>query len=268
MGSYDHTPENDGVATEEGSEKEVAPVGKSRSVWRKLVLWGILACGLLGGIVILVFLDRLPELDQVALDLKARGQSSESFRYVELDQISPDLIRALVAIEDRRFYEHSGVDLRGILRALIGNAASGEIEQGASTLTMQLARRLFLSDERTYTRKLKEVIVAYRMDQEWEKDQILEFYLNEVYFGSGAYGIEEASQTYFQVSARELELWQAALLAGLVQAPTAYSPFSNPGAAVRRQRQVLLAMHREGLISKEDLAEAKEQAEIYWLPDP
>ncbi len=215
----------------------------------------------------MVFLSRLPDLDQVALELKARGQSAESAGYIELEQISPDMIQALVAIEDRRFYDHAGVDLRGIVRALIGNAASGEIEQGASTLTMQLARRLFLSDERTYTRKLKEVAVAYRMDREWDKDQILELYLNEVYFGSGAYGIEDASLIYFEVSAIDLELWQAALLAGLVQAPTAYSPLTNPGAAVRRQREVLQAMHREGMITKEDMAQAKEQAEQYWLTE-
>lgn len=182
---------------------------------------------------------------------------------VSSDQIAPIMKEALVSIEDRRFYEHDGVDLKGIARAALGNFVHGGVEQGASTLTMQLARRLFLSNERTYTRKLREAVLAYRIDHTLSKDKILELYLNEVYFGSGAYGIDAAAGTYFGTNPSELNLWQAALLAGLVQAPSAYSPLVDKEAALARTEEVLDAMVASGAISAESKQQALQQAREY-----
>jgi penicillin-binding protein 1A len=183
--------------------------------------------------------------------------------YAKYDKIAPVMISALVAVEDRRFFQHQGIDLKGIMRAVLGNASSGGVEQGASTLTMQLARRLFLSNERTYSRKLREAVLAYRIDSQLSKEKILELYLNEVYFGSGAYGIDAAASVYFQKNPDKLALWQAALLAGLVQAPTRYSPLDNRKAALERLNQVLTAMQGEGKITAKQALEARKQAAAY-----
>jgi penicillin-binding protein 1A len=182
---------------------------------------------------------------------------------VTIDEISEPMKQAIVAIEDRRFYDHDGVDYRGIVRAALGNSVSGEVEQGASTLTMQLARRLFLDDERTYTRKLREAVLANRIDSTLTKDKILELYLNEVYFGSGAYGIDAAASVYFKVNPSELNLWQSALLAGLVQAPSAYSPIEDKKAAMERMDEVLQALVADGTISEQEREAARKSAANY-----
>ena len=186
--------------------------------------------------------------------------------YTPFNKIAPVMISALVAIEDRRFFEHDGVDLTGIARAVVGNATAGGTEQGASTLTMQLARRLFLSDERTYTRKMREAVLAYRLDHELSKQKILELYLNEVYFGAGAYGVDAAAGQYFGKDPDKLDLWQAALLAGLVQAPTRYSPMVDRKAALERLDQVLDAMQKEGKATPGQVKQAREKAAAYKFP--
>lgn len=187
----------------------------------------------------------------------------ENRTYVDYDKIAPIMVSALVAIEDRRFFDHEGVDLKGIARALMGNASSGGVEQGASTLTMQLARRLFLTDERTYARKAREAVLAYRIDHHYSKEKILELYLNEVYFGSGAYGIDSAAAVYFGKNPDKLELWQAAMLAGLVQAPTAYSPLDDRKAALARMSEVLQAMKEEGKVTQAEVEQAEKKAAAY-----
>lgn len=179
---------------------------------------------------------------------------------VTIDQVSTIMKQAMVAIEDRRFFEHEGVDLKGIARAATGNFRSGEVQQGASTLTMQLARRLFLDDEKSYTRKLREAVLAYRIDHTLSKDKILELYLNEVYFGSGAYGIDAAASLYFQVKPKDLNLWQSAMLAGLVQAPSAFSPLEDRKAALKRMDEVLAALESELTITPVLRKQAQEQA--------
>ncbi len=191
----------------------------------------------------------------------------ENRTYAKYEDIAPVMVTALVAIEDRRFFEHQGVDLQGVARAVLGNANAGGVEQGASTLTMQLARRLFLSEERTYTRKLREAILAHRIDRKLSKEKILELYLNEVYYGAGAYGIDSASAVYFGVNPNKLQLWQAALLAGLVQAPTAYSPLGDKEAALGRLDEVLLAMEQEGKITRSQAQEAGRKAKAYRFVD-
>ncbi len=174
---------------------------------------------------------------------------------VPLQQMSPHLIKAFLAAEDVRFYEHGGIDLQGIIRAFYRNWQAGEIVQGASTITQQVVKSLLLTPEKTWVRKLKEALLAYRIDQSLSKDQILEMYLNQIYFGSGAYGVEAAAQTYFGKHASELTMSEATLLAGLPKAPSRYSPFQDLSAARERQKHVLQRMVKVGFISQKTAEE-------------
>src|SRR5467141_988128 len=154
---------------------------------------------------------------------------------VSLSEVSPHFIAAVLAREDTRFYEHKGIDWRGVLRALTRDILSRSAKEGASSLTMQLARNSLPLGGRTFSRKLLEAMVALRIERDFTKQQILELYLNRIYFGSGCYGVETASQAYFGKSASQLSLPEAALLAGLIRGPNRFSPLKNPeGAAVQR----------------------------------
>lgn len=175
---------------------------------------------------------------------------------ISLDQLSQETIQAFLAAEDVRFYDHAGVDLQGIVRALFKNLQAGEIVQGGSTITQQVVKSLLLTPERTWIRKVKEAILAYRIDQALSKDQILELYLNQIYFGSGAYGVEAAAQTYFGKHAAELTLAEASLLAGLPKAPSRFSPFQDYSAARERQKYVLQRMAENGFVSRETADQA------------
>jgi len=163
--------------------------------------------------------------------------------------IPPLLRQAFVAAEDARYYSHPGIDLLSILRAAVNNLRSGRRSQGGSTITQQVTRALMLSREKTYWRKLAEAILAYRLDRMLSKDEVLTIYLNEIYLGEGAYGVEAAARTYFGRRARELSLAQMALLAGLPQSPSRYSPFRHLDAARARQRYVLNRMAEDGIIT-------------------
>ena len=176
---------------------------------------------------------------------------------VQLGKISPWLRKATVAIEDRRFYDHGGVDAEGIARALWRDVQAGKVVEGGSTLTQQLVRNLYISNERTVERKVTEACLAMKLDGAWSKDRILADYLNSVFYGNLAYGAEAAARTYYSRPARWLTLPQAALLAGLNQAPSAYDPFVDPTRAVARRNQVLLAMFREGMITRKQYAGAR-----------
>jgi penicillin-binding protein 1A len=145
-----------------------------------------------------------------------------------LGEMSPYIPQAVIAIEDRRFYSHFGVDPIGLARAMVANLTAGRMVQGGSTLTQQLAKNLFLSPERTIERKVQEVLLSLWLEHKFTKDQILEMYLNRVFFGSGAYGVEAASRRYFRKPARDVSLAEAALLAGLLKAPSRLSPARNP----------------------------------------
>jgi len=169
---------------------------------------------------------------------------------VALERISPVMRKAIVAVEDRRFYENSGIDYIGIVRALKSDVSSGGFTQGASTIEQQLVRNLYLSPQQTISRKLTEACLAVQLDKQWSKDRILAAYLNDIYFGQQAYGIEAAAHAYFGVSAKDLTLEQAALLAGLPQAPSAYDPLNRPDAAKARRAEVLQAMLQNGDISR------------------
>jgi penicillin-binding protein 1A len=169
---------------------------------------------------------------------------------VSLSRMSPWLPRATVAIEDRRFYEHGGVDAEGIARALWRDVKAGEVVEGGSTITQQLVRNLYISNERTVERKVTEACLAVKLDGRRSKRWILAHYLNSVFYGNLAYGAEAASHTYFSRSARRLTLSQAALLAGLTKAPSAFDPFVDPAGAVARRNEVLAAMLDQGMITR------------------
>jgi len=154
---------------------------------------------------------------------------------VSLDEVSPLFVDALLAREDTRFYQHPGVDWRGIVRALVRDVLSGSTKEGASSITQQLARNSLPLGGRTLNRKILEAMVALRIEEKFTKQQILELYINRIYFGSGCYGVETASQAYFGKNASKLNLSEAALLAGLIRSPNRFSPLKNPeGAAIQR----------------------------------
>jgi penicillin-binding protein 1A len=167
-----------------------------------------------------------------------------------LDDIAHWVPEATVAIEDRRFYSHIGVDVSGVLRALVKNVEAGKIVEGGSTITQQLVRNLYIGNEKSFSRKAKEACLALKLDNAWSKEKILETYLNQVYFGNHAYGVEAAAQTYFSKPSAKLTLVQAALLAGLPQAPSVFDPFNRPSEAVARRNDVLKAMRDSGDIDE------------------
>ena len=175
----------------------------------------------------------------------------ENRRVVAMEMLPELLPKAFVAAEDARFYEHPGVDLWSIFRALFHNFRSGSRAQGGSTITQQVTRSLLLSRKKVYSRKIKEAILAYRIDSVMSKDEILYIYLNQIYLGEGAYGVETAARTYFNKRAKNLSLAQMALLAGLPQAPSRYSPFKDLTLAKKRQAYVLNRMAEEGYITPE-----------------
>jgi len=183
-------------------------------------------------------------------------------------EISPWMPKATVAIEDRRFYHHGGVDPVGILRALVADVSAGRIVQGGSTITQELVRNLYLSREQTLQRKVVEACLAVKLSRAWSKDRILTAYLNDVYYGNHAYGIQAAAETYFSVPASRLTLEQAALLAGLPQAPSYYDPLHNPSAALARRDEVLHALRRSGYISDAQYTVAGHDRKLHLRPSP
>src|SRR5213076_272904 len=172
--------------------------------------------------------------------------------FVPLAQIPPALRDPVIATEDRRFYSHWGVDPIGIARAVLQNYRRGRIVEGGSTITQQLAKVLFLTPDKSLGRKLREAVLALELERRYSKDRILEMYLNQVYFGQGAYGVEAAARSYFGKPVAELNLREAALLAGLPRAPSSYSPFEHGAAAQRRRDVVLRRMAEFGTISDDE----------------
>jgi penicillin-binding protein 1A len=176
--------------------------------------------------------------------------------YVPIDLLPRHLVDAVVATEDRRFFKHWGLDLSGLVRAALTNLRAGRVEQGGSTLTQQLAKNLFLGSERTLARKLEELVLALWLEARLGKRNILELYLNRVYFGAGAYGVEMAARRFFGKSARELTLMEAAALAGMLKAPSRFSPAANQEVARTRAQSVLAKMVEAGLVSADESAKA------------
>ena len=185
--------------------------------------------------------------------------STQDKKVATLKELPDYLKMAFVITEDKRFYEHKGVDPKGILRAVYRDVLEGSKSEGASTITQQLARNVYLSNEKTLTRKTKEIAYALELERKYSKDQILEMYLNHIYFGSGAYGIQAAAQEYFGKDAKNLTIAESALLAGLPKAPSKYSPRNNIELAKERRSIVLSLMEENHIISKQEEEEANKQ---------
>jgi len=191
-----------------------------------------------------------------------RGEESRVL--VATDDIAPIMRQAIVSVEDQRFFEHDGIDLRGVARALWADVRSQAIVEGGSTITQQFVKNAYIRNEKTIARKVREAALAWQLEQDWSKDRILTAYLNTIYFGNGAYGIQQASRAYFRKGAKYLELHEAALLAGLPSDPSLYDPVTNPRKARERRRHVLSLMLEQGKITQADFRRAN-RAE---LPQP
>ncbi len=273
-----------GVHPDDGSNAQSAPAGK-RKRFLKLNLKYRVALGgaVLGtGLTMLIFAFMMvyytvvfpdplalrnsahaPGVRVLARDGSVLAERGAPQEFISLDRMSKALPAAVVATEDRRFFEHYGVDPAGMIRAMFANLRAGRFAQGGSTLTQQLAKNLFLTQERTLTRKIAELGLALWLEIRLTKQEILELYLNQVYFGGGAYGVEAASQRYFDKSASELTLPEAALIAGLLKAPSKYSPAANPGAARARARVVIKKMFAAGFISQAQETQALAQMLVF-----
>jgi penicillin-binding protein 1A len=239
-----------------------------RSLLGRLAYWGF-TLGVWAFIGLVGFFAyhamKLPPIDQLAVPKRPpniailasdgtlianRGETGGST--VTIRELPRYLPQAFVSIEDRRFYSHFGIDPVGITRAVMRNITGGKLSEGGSTLTQQLAKNLFLTQERTASRKVQEAILALWLERNYSKDQILELYMNRVYFGSGAYGVEAAAQKYFGKSARAVTVAEAAVLGGLVQAPSRLAPNRNPEGAAERAALVISAMVRDGAVKDVD----------------
>lgn len=240
------------------SVKSPPPKRRLRRLFRLLAVLGLLAVLASGALLGYLYQKDLPPIadDIRSKLLDSRGNVLTTFTTdgrsrtpVTLKQISPLLIQATLAVEDRKFYEHSGFDLKGMGRAVLANLEAGDRTQGASTLTQQLARNLYLTHEKTWTRKAKEALYTMQLEMKYSKDEILNMYLNEIYYGHGAYGIEAASQMYFGKTAADLDLAESAMLAGIPKGPTYYSPYTHMDNAKKRQKIILAAMTEMGDIT-------------------
>ena len=201
------------------------------------------------------FFQRWERLNNIKKAVNDKVYKSEN--YVFLHNIPQDLLKAIVAVEDARFYTHEGYDLKGITRATVDNLEAGEIEEGGSTITQQLAKNLFLNNEQSFLRKAEELLLAREIEKNFAKDKILEFYLNTIYFGSGYYGIAAAAEGYFGKEPKDLTLAESAMLAGLPNAPSVYSPYVNFNLAKKRQMTVIDAMLREKVITATQAEDAR-----------
>ena len=185
--------------------------------------------------------------------------SIEKRSMVPLEDIPVDLQNAVVAMEDRDFFTHPGFSVKGIIRAILHDVLTGHAKQGASTLTQQLSRGVFLTQEKKIIRKIREIILAIQIEHQFSKREILQLYLNEIYLGSGAYGVKAAAKKYFDKELSELTTGEAALIVGLIPAPGRYNPFANPALSRQRRNLVLDVMHQQNYISKEELEKVKQE---------
>ena len=252
------------------SETEHSDGARQRSVMMRLAYWGVVA-GLwsafaLGALVFYYALD-LPDTDdlwrvgaQPELSIYARDEGlvarrgRRGGRPMQFDDFPPHLVEAVIAIEDRRFFSHFGLDPRGLIRAALVNLRTGRLAQGGSTLTQQLAKNVFLTPERSFKRKVQELLLAFWLEAHFSKQDIIALYLNRVYFGSGAYGVQSAAETYFNRPVQNLTQLEADMLAGLLKAPSRYAPTRDPQAAAARARVVIAAMQAADYISAPEAA--------------
>ncbi|MDJ0981374.1 MAG: PBP1A family penicillin-binding protein [Kiloniellales bacterium] len=235
-------------------------IGRWLLIWTGVIaVWGLVA---LGGLVAYYAYD-LPDVAQIAAAnrapsvtlLAADGSVLANYgqlygEAVDVGDLPPHVPQAVIAVEDRRFYSHNGVDVFGLARAMLANIRAGRIVQGGSTITQQLAKNLFLKPDRTLRRKVREVLLAFWLERKFSKDQIMTLYLNRVYFGAGTYGVDAAARRYFGKSAREMTIYEGAVLAGLLKAPSRFNPTRNLDAAEGRAQLVLQAMVETGFIGE------------------
>jgi penicillin-binding protein 1A len=248
-----------------------------------MLRWILLPIGLLTGaaiavlallgIMLVLAYPRLPSIDILTdyhpkiplriytADGHLIGEFGEERRhYVRIQDVPETMKQAILAAEDERFYQHPGVDTMGILRAAYANLVGGGKHQGASTITMQVARNFFLSSEKTLTRKLYEVLLAFKIESGLSKDEILQIYINQIYLGQRAYGFSAAARIYFGKEIKDLGIAEVAMLAGLPKAPSAYNPIANPKRAKLRQQYVLRRMHQLGFIDDKQFGQARDQS--------
>lgn len=241
---------------------------------RRVVRWSGVAftLGLIGLGLLVYFLYGLPDLTKLdalkkapSITIKAsNGQIIGSFgdvygEYIPFDAIPKPVVNAVLATEDRNFFHHFGIDPFGLIRATLANIRAGKIVQGGSTITQQVAKNIFLSPDRTFKRKIQEVILALYLEAKYTKKEILAIYMNRLYLGAGNYGIDAASRRYFGKSAKQIGLPEAAILAGLLKAPSRYSPSANPELAAKRARQVLLNMVDAEMLTQKEMDKANTQ---------
>ncbi len=258
--------------------------------WLYYFFIALSALGLIGvlltGFAALVIYSNLPSLDTLTdyrpkIPLRVYSDEglligefgAERRNVVKISEVPEHLIQAILAAEDDRFYEHGGVDYLGVLRAAHSNFSAGSVRQGASTITMQVARNFFLTREKTLTRKFSEALLAFKIEHNLSKDKILELYINQIYLGQRSYGFAAAAQTYFGKSLQAISMAEAAMLAGLPKAPSSYNPISNPKRAKSRQLYVLGRLHKLNHISSEELSvlekqpvPIKKQSTVFAMP--
>ncbi|MGX6445053.1 transglycosylase domain-containing protein [Neobacillus sp. K501] len=250
------------------SKKDLKPYF-SKGLFKKFLIAGVITslCGLLI-VNIFIWTSDVSKLNKPApqptliydQDGKIASKISNSnIEGVGIKKIPANVIHAVVSTEDQRFYKHNGINYVAIVRAFFKNMISGDIVAGGSTITQQLAKNAFLTHERTYTRKVKELIITKKIERTYSKDEIIERYLNQIYFGEGAWGIQRAAKTYFGKDVNELSLSESAMLAGLIKAPSILSPFKNMDEAIKRRNIVLSLMENEGYINESDVEKAKAQ---------
>ncbi len=253
------------------AEKKKKPVRPGKRTWKQklkfalILLWllAVAGAGAASAAAVVYYiqadvseLSRSGQMPTIVYDRfgKVHAELSNSrVDFVDLTKIPEEMRQAIVAIEDARFYDHYGVDLIGIARAAVENIRRGNVTQGGSTITQQLAKNRFLTAERTFSRKIKEAIMAIKIERHYSKDQILEQYLNSIYFGEGAWGIQNAAEIYFGKDVEQLTLAESALLAGVLKAPSHYSPFKDPERALNRRNLVLNKMYEYGMIEESEL---------------
>lgn len=240
----------------------------------RVVFWGFMVSLTAGGVIAasfyLYFSPHLPAVEQLRelqLETPLRIYSSDNKLIAEfgekrrtpiaIDETPPSLLDAFLAAEDSRFYEHQGVDLKGIARAVLQLVSTGRIQTGGSTITMQAAKNFFLSQERTFTRKFKEILLALKIEQALEKDEILELYINKIYLGNRAYGVEAAANVYYGKSTQDLSIAQMAMIAGLPKAPSKFNPLVSPDRALIRRNWILDRMLTLGMIDQQQHTEAR-----------
>ncbi|MFC7370552.1 PBP1A family penicillin-binding protein [Fictibacillus iocasae] len=244
---------------------------KKRTVnWKRTAIAAVLIFGLLSVLTVGAIAATSPKLDPKKLETPVSSKiydmngeevsmfsGSEKRIKVKINEVPPQVQNAFIATEDVRFRKHFGVDIRRLFGATLANVKEGFGAEGASTITQQVVKNTLLTDEKSLTRKIREAYLAIQLEQKYSKDQILEMYLNKIFFGQGAWGVATASKVYFDKELDELEVHEAALLAGLPKAPSTYNPFENPEQAEQRRNVVLSLMEKHGLITKEEAQKAK-----------